>query len=113
MPDHQELVDAVRAFLAQSDQTLTNNLRALAGDFAEVCRSADVRLRRCEDYLRRGLISEAIHLAEVSPAVLEVVSVLDFPDRSGWDEIVSLYNLPAAPRVNIDRAGTLNQAYAQ
>jgi hypothetical protein len=78
-----------------------------------VCRWADARLRRCEDYLRRGLINEAIHLAEVAPPVLEVVSVLDFPDRGQWDEIVNLYNLPAAPRVNIDRAGTLNQAYAQ
>ena len=111
MRDPQKLIDEIHGFLGRSDQTLTEDVRGLVGELNELCGVADVRLRRCEDYLRRGLVGEAIHLAEVEPPVLEVVSALDFHGREQWEEILNMYGLPAPPRVNLSRAAALNQAY--
>src|SRR5215207_2413173 len=111
MPDHQALVDSARAYLSSADQTITDELRALATDFADTCKVAEMRLRRCEDYLRRGLRAEAVHQAELEPPVLDIVQALDFPGRQQWDELTSMYGLPVGPRVNLQRAAAVNQAY--
>lgn len=112
MPDLQTLVASARSFLSSADQTMTEELRTLATEFADACRVTELRLRRCEDYLRRGLRAEAVHQAELDPPVLEMVQALDFPGRPQWDELVSMYGLPTGPRVNLQRAAALNQAYA-
>ena len=97
MADPQRLVDDIRAFLQSSDQTQTDRLRGLATEYAEACNQANARLRRCEEYLRQNLRGEAIHFAQAEPALLEVVAVLDFPDRPHWQEVVMAYNLPEPP----------------
>ncbi len=112
MPDHQALAEAARRFLASTDQTLTDDLRNLASDLAELSRSADLRLRRCEDFLRRGLRGEAVHMAEIDPPVLEVVRAVNFPGRQQWDELVGMYGLAVGPRIDFQRAAAINQAYA-
>jgi hypothetical protein len=112
MPDYQALVDAARAQVHGGDRQLTDELRNLAAAFADACRSADARLRRCEDFLRRGLRAEALHLAEVEPPLLEVLALLDFPERARWDELTAQHGLPSGPPPNVARAGALNQAYA-
>jgi hypothetical protein len=111
MRDPQKLIDDIHGFLGRSDQTLTDDVRGLVGELGELCVAADSRLRRCEDYLRRGLVGEAIHLAEVEPPVLDVVGALDFQGREQWEEVLNMYGLPVPPRVNLSRAAALNQAY--
>ena len=111
MRDPQKLIDEIHGFLGRSDQTLTDDVRGIVGELNELCGIADVRLRRCEDYLRRGLVGEAIHLAEVEPPVLDIVGALDFQGREQWEEVLNMYGLPVPPRVNLSRAAALNQAY--
>lgn len=111
MRDPQKLIDDIEGFLARSDQTLTNEVRAMVEEYNELCWMTESRLRRCEDYLRRGLVGEAIHLAEVEPAILDLVAALNFPGRPSWDEVLTMYGLPVPPGVNLPRAAALNQAY--
>jgi hypothetical protein len=113
MADPQRLVDDIRAFLQSSDQTQTDRLRGLATEYAEACQQVNARLRRCEEYLRQNLRGEAIQFAQAEPPLLEIVAVLDFPDRPHWHEVVMAYHLPEAPPLRLESAAALNQAYAE
>jgi hypothetical protein len=106
------LVDDIRSFLQGSDQTLSDEVRSLAMAYAEACREANQRLRRCEEYLQKGLQTEALHLAQAEPPILETAAALDFPERSQWEEITAVYGLPAAPKLLLATAEALNEAYA-
>src|SRR5262245_2401414 len=113
MANPQQLVDDIRSFLQSSDQTYTDRLKALAEGYATACTEANTRLRRCEEYLTRGLRSEAIHFAQAEPVLLDVVAVLDFPERPQWEEVSTMYQLPAPPALRLDTAEVLNRAYAE
>src|SRR5262249_20201725 len=110
---HQAIIDSARAFLRQADQTLTDDLRELATELVDLNTMADQRLRRCEDFLRRGLLGEAIHQAEIEPPVLDIVGLLDFPERVQFEEVLGMYGLPVAPRLDVQRAMALNHAYTE
>src|SRR5258708_33471989 len=112
MIDHHQLVDEIRSFLYSSDQTMTDSLKQLGAAYMTACQEVNARLRRCAEYLQQGLRSEAIHLAQTEPALLDELAVLDFPGRSDWDEICLTYGLPAPPQLNIEAAEALNEAYA-
>lgn len=110
--DPQHIVDQIRAFVAAADQTLTPNLADLSADYATHCTEANARLRRCVDHLRRGLRAEAIHLAEESPPLLELISVLDFAEAPQWANVCAMYELQRPVPLLIELAQELNEAYA-
>lgn len=112
MADYNQVVDDIRGFLAAADQTRSDGLRDLAAAYSQLCREANERLRRCGDYLRRGMRSEAIHLAETFPPLLDVVAALDMPELEEWEQLCAMYELPRPVRVQIETAQELNQAYA-
>src|SRR5205823_3118582 len=113
MVDYQRLVSEIRSFLQSSDWTSTEPLREPAAAFADVCREANERLRRCEEFLHKGLRSEALHLAQAEPALLDLVATLDFPERPQWEEVTMTYGLAAAPKLQLGAAEALNKAYAE
>jgi hypothetical protein len=113
MSDYQQTVDRVRAFVAGADQTRTDDLADLASAYAEQCRDANARLRRCVDFLRRGLRSEAIQLAENQPNLLDLVATLDISEIDEWEQICAAYDLARPMRMMIAAAQELNEAYAQ
>ena len=97
MPDLQRTVDEVRFRIQSGDCELNDELKRLAGDYAVLCHEANLRLRRCGEFLRQGQRSGAIHLAEAAPNLLEAFATLDFPERTEWDEFVRLnpeYQMP-------------------
>src|SRR5436309_2319194 len=102
MPDYQRTVEEIRCFLLLSVQALTDELKILAAAYAAACRDVNQRLARCEEFLNKGLRSEAIHLAQAEPALLEVVAVLDFPERPQWEEVLVYFGLPPAPRLLLE-----------
>jgi hypothetical protein len=107
----QRIVDDVRARLAAHDQTLNDRLRLLADEYFAACTEAEARLRRCEELVRTGYRGEALYLAELDPPILEVLSVLSFPERKAWGELVGMYDLPEAPPLSLARAKELNKVY--
>src|SRR5580658_4037494 len=113
MADYHQIVDQIRAFLQLSDQTRNERLEGLASAYAENCVDVNQRLARCQRLLQRGLRSEAIQLAESEPRLVDAILVLDFPERASWDELVAIYDLPAAPKLMVDAGVVLNEAYAQ
>lgn len=111
MSNYQRTIDQLRFQLESDNLELTDELERLGEEYAEACRLANARLRRCGDFLRKGLRSEAIHFAEASPNLLEFVGLLDFPEREQWDELVSLYQLPQPEPLQLELAEQLNEAY--
>ena len=112
MPDHLQITENIRTFLAGDDQTRSPVLGDWAALYADMCRQANERLRRCVDYLRRGLRAEAIHLSEEPPALVELSAVLDLPEAGPWETICLMYELPRAPRIYSAAAQALAEASA-
>src|SRR5947209_914413 len=113
MPDYHQIVDQIRGFVQSSDQTRNERLEGLASGYAEACIEVNQRLGRCQWLLQQGLRSEAIQLAESEPKLLGAIATLDFPERADWDELVGIYGLAAAPKLMVEAASFLNEAYAQ
>ena len=112
MPDYQQTAAGVRSLVQAIDQTNTPEGAVVAGAFAQVCREANERLRRCVDYLRRGHRSEAIHLADCQPKLLEMSAALDVPEIGAWENLCAGYGWMRAERILVDAAQELNEAYA-
>lgn len=112
MADPQQIVDEVRFRLQSGDCELDDELKRLAGEYAGLCHVVNTRLRRCGDFLKQGLRAEALQLADAEPNLLESFAVIDFPERSEWDDIAALYQLPSAEPLLSDIAQDLNEAYS-
>jgi hypothetical protein len=111
--DYQRIVDDIRSFLQASDQTFSESLRSLAVAYNEACQETNTRLRRCEEFLQKGLRSEALHYAQAEPVLLDVVAALDFPERTEWEQAALGYGFPPPPQLRIETAEALNRAYSE
>ena len=85
MADPRQTVEGIRAFLRSDVPAVSSALTALALDYAEMCREANERLRRCADFLQEGLVGEAVHFAAERPPLVELVSELQFQEWGEWD----------------------------
>jgi hypothetical protein len=112
MTNLQETVDELRFILQREVIEDRPELWGLVAKYGELCHEANVRLRRCEEFLKQGLRSEAIHLAEQSPALLDVVATLDFAERPQLLDVVDMYFQQPPEPLLLDVAAHLNEAYA-
>ncbi|QDT35172.1 hypothetical protein [Thalassoglobus polymorphus] len=110
MIDYQSVVDEIRYAIQSEDCELTDDLRSANAQYVEACRDINKRLRRVEELLNAGLRSEAIQFGEGPPNVIEVVSVLSFPEAEEWSGVVLLYDLPAAEKIKISIVEQLSEA---
>jgi hypothetical protein len=113
MADYHQIVEQIRTALQSGDHGQNGRIAGLASAYADACAEAAQRLRRCHRLLQQGLRSEAIQLAESEPKLLDTLALLDFPERSEWDEFVQMRELTPAPRIPLEPARLLNEAYAE
>ena len=106
-----ELLESVRVTLASSMNPDREQLERLHNELDAEIRVANKRLRECDALLADGHRSEAIQLAEQEPNLLEVVSILDFPELPEWNDFVAELGLTVTPELQIDIATDLNSAY--
>lgn len=112
--DPNQVVQQIQGFLRSNNQELTQEVRELAREYADWGRHAADRLRRCEEFLQKGLRSEAIHHARLDPPLLDLAGTLLFPQHGQWDEAATLYGLPSMPLVAVplESLAELNRAFA-
>ena len=108
--DALEIVEQIRSYLAVAGQKWNDELTDVAGEYATLCREASDRLRRCGQYLRRGMRSEAVHLAECPPALAEIVSILHFPELDQWTLACQAAGIPAPARLQPSELKDLESA---
>jgi len=110
MSDYQRIVDDLRSALSYGG-AITPDVSALLESYREACRKANDRLRQCEGMLRQGLRGEAIQLAEIQPNLLDLLAMLDFPERESIDATLRREGL-SLPPLYTEAAAELNEAYA-
>lgn len=111
MPDPRDVVVDIESFLNSEEGLPASKLAEMAGAYAPMCQEANRRLKRCSEYLRRGLRGEAIYHAEMPPKLLDMVAALDFPRAADWAAVCTENHLEAAPPLLMDIAEALNIAY--
>lgn len=112
MTDIRRTVDEIRFLLQDEMIDLTDQLRQCSADYIQQSREANIRLRKCEEFLNQGLRAEAIHDAEIAPNLLDLVAILDFPEREQFIQLLIAYSQPRPEPLLLDVAATLNEAYA-
>jgi len=109
--DYEAIIDDIRTVLMADKDPSEDALRALDERYAEAVNDVNERLRICDALLNRGHRSEAIQKAEVEPKLLDVVTILDFPEHGVWSDYLKQFGLPGAPVVSSEAAEQLNDAY--
>ncbi|MBM4097425.1 MAG: hypothetical protein FJ261_11685 [Planctomycetes bacterium] len=113
--DPHQVVQQIQGFLRSNNQELTQEIRELSREYADWGRHAADRLRRCEEFLQKGLRSEAVHHARLDPPLLDLAGTLLFPQHGQWDEVVTMYGLPSTPVAAVppETLAELNHAFAE
>lgn len=118
MNNHQSIVDDLRIALDNEGILFLTGVEPtaefldLVAQYRSFCQDCNRRLRKCDDALKKGLRSEALHEAEETPNLLDLVAALDFPEREQLGEILSAHQLPKPDSLMMDIAEALNEAYA-
>src|ERR1035437_5956337 len=111
--DYQRVVEYLRDLRQGALPAVTDEIATMAADYTAMCTSANERLRKCSSFLQQGLRTEAIHLADESPNLLDLVAALDLPDPQTWADYCQNNGLAVPSALQLDRATQLNEAYAQ
>lgn len=109
----QQVVDELRFILQREVVDKSDELTSLVAEYSRLCHEVNVRLRRCDECLKQGLRSEAVHLADAKPNLLDAVAVLDFDGRSELLEIIGMYFIDPPEPLLLEVATALNSAYAE
>ena len=106
------IISDIQSALATGNVTRGPAVEGLAREYAAECRRIYERLDRCEDFLSKGLISESVYLARTAPDLLDELTLLEFPEKDSWEEVVELYQLPVPPEIPLHKAVSINRAYS-
>lgn len=106
------IIGDIQSALATGNVTRTPAVEALAREYATECRRVFDRLDQCEEFLSKGLISESVFHARTAPDLLEELTLLEFPEKDSWEEVMELYQLPVPPEIPLHKAVSINRAYS-
>jgi hypothetical protein len=85
----------------------------LAHDYAEVCRAANRRLEQCALMIEAGQFLQALQLAETSPPLLDLITLLGFRQAAEWRSYCQAHQLPWPEPFYEKHVRQLNNAYAK
>ncbi len=108
----QDVVQELREFLYHHRARAIEELMALAAAYAEACREANDRARRCLDQLRHGQPAEAVRLARLDPDLFDRMSTLELPNPEDWLNECKLNQLEGPPPLLTAAVTELREAEA-
>ena len=90
----QQIIQLINSNQLEGNVLLTD----YSEQFAEICRLANERLMRCNDYLDKGMRSEAIYEAHTQPDLLQLAELLSSAELKRWRNVcVDLELTPFQP----------------
>jgi len=109
----KELAGRIRELMAAGVQASSQEARDVAEQYAQRCAEVNDILRQCAAYLDHSMRTEAIHLAETAPPVLEAAAALDFPGVEAWREACRRAGAATPAAIAADIVARLNRAYME
>lgn len=109
--DIERLIRKISDLLAQNGNA--EAAARLAEDYAAACHAANLRLQQCEAMIRANDRQQAIQLAETSPNLLQLITLLEFRNAGDWRDFCQRNGLPAPERIDPRAVQALSQCYAQ
>lgn len=108
---YQRIVEEINTAMAAGGHADPDLLAETASQYGEATSEINVRLQSAHDLLQKGMASEAIQECELEPNLLDMVQILDFPQRIQWYELVQSWGWPVPPELRVDLAGALDKSY--
>lgn len=85
----------------------------LADDYAAACHDVNLRLQKCEAMIKSGDKQQSLQLAEATPNLLDLISVLEFRGADDWRRFCKRSGLTAAQTIEAHATRALNECYAE
>ncbi|MBL8811881.1 MAG: hypothetical protein JNM43_17065, partial [Planctomycetaceae bacterium] len=109
--DVQEIVVEVRALLESRNDPSEAELQRLVKRYAAAVQQVNSLLNTCLELVERGLKLDAITRAD-EHSLLDIVSILDFPEQPVWVEYLSQFDVPPPPVLDHYASRQINACYA-
>ncbi len=97
-----QLIQQIRELMQSDMLERTPILEDFAAQFAETCQTVCQRLQRCNEYLAKGMRSEAVHEACSPPLLIELANAINFPELKKWRNVCLDLELPTFPALPED-----------
>lgn len=107
------LPEQIRSILGRRDGVREDAMRALADAYSAEVSRVNERLSKAVALLHKGLRSEAIQLASLSPNALDAAAALDFPEYDDWCEVLQLLDIPVPKELERDLADQIHEAIVE
>ncbi|NOY80011.1 MAG: hypothetical protein GXP31_03295 [Kiritimatiellaeota bacterium] len=109
MTAEERLVGQIRDFLRRYNQEKDPATEELADQYADLCRQINERLVKCNDFLEKGMRSEAVQEAQVPPLLIELVDTVTFPEVTKWRNICADLEMTVFPPLRMEIVDRLRQ----
>ncbi|MEI8120408.1 MAG: hypothetical protein WCI20_00035 [bacterium] len=106
------VIQRVRQILTEGQSSLVQDAPDIAVAFSDLCKKANERLRICSDYLKQGMVSEALRIAETEPTLLDLCGELDFIGIERWLQLCGQRKWTVSEPIDAKAIHALNNAYA-
>ena len=80
----REMIRSMQGFLRSPGDTDAQFIRDESVQYNDMCHDVNERLAAVADFVDKGLREEAIAFAETGGDLLDLFSILDFPEREQW-----------------------------
>ncbi|RLT20725.1 MAG: hypothetical protein DWI29_03335, partial [Planctomycetota bacterium] len=109
--DVQDIVGEIRAMLELRNDPSEAELKRLSEKYVAVIQQVNSMLKTCLELVEKGLKSEAIMRAD-EYRLLEIVSILDFPEQQVWVDHLNQFGFPTPPAADQFASRQINACYA-
>ena len=109
--DIQDIVGEIRDMLERRNDPSEAELKRLSEKYIAVIQQVNSMLKACLELVEKGLKSEAIMRAD-EDRLLEIVSILDFPEQQVWVDHLNQFGFPTPPAVDQFASRQINACYA-
>lgn len=112
MTDPRKTIDELCSILQSADLTQWQPAQIeLIKEYSRLCGEATRRLSECESLLGKNLYSEAVQLSQATPDLLELVALLELPDREVLEQVSIAQKIQTPPSLNMATFRAIEQAY--
>ena len=109
--DIQDIISDIRRMLELRNDPPEAELQRLVQTYVSVIQQINSMLKKCLELVEKGLKSEAIMRSDEN-GLLELVSILDFPEEPVWVEYQTQFGFETPPAVDQFASQQINSCYA-